>query len=773
MRKSHVRGLGSMVVALLVTTFAAVSPAHAAPAVGSIGGTITDNGSPVAGVPIRVSADGGSYNRSTTTGSDGRYEVPDVPVADSLYRVTINPPGRPLQYAYGQTYSESATLFSVTTGQRTTVDDALLPVGTIRGRFTDPAGNGVLALVRASGDGGASSANTDAAGNYSLTVTPGTYRVGFYAGGTQQYAYGTYDYNQAALFTVAAGQTVTVDDVMLVTGSIAGRLTNADGTPAAFVRVEAQGDLGSDSAGTDQSGNYRIDQLPPGDYKLLFQLPSGARQWAPQVRSGAAARLFTIAGNAVTTHDEQLLPTGSVVGRFTAADGSGMPDVTVSVFDSSAGEYLPGTTAADGGYRIEGVFPGDYQVRFSHWETNLDQYAYGKLSTATADTVTVVANQATTVNDRRLTTGSVRVTARDSVTGATIPDFVAAIGDHGYNSTDGAILIENVPAGTHVISASADDYPYVREAATVTVVAGQRAEVELVLTPIGRITTRIIDRATGAPVANMCVFVVTPKTFAFPDGCGGRSDSTGAVTVRLPAPGAYNLFVLPDPASPYGAQWVGSTGGTGSQNDARRVNVTAGETKVVPKIQLDPRGTITGSVTSATGQPVHGGRVSIVGPDLGSGTSTRISPVAPDGSYRVDWLGPYRWPLLFTATDHAYQWSGGVGNRLNAELVSVPAGGTTDFDYTLKQGTNMVVTVPTESDYGRLVVRNVGSADPVGLVDTDTPGAGIHLRVIGGQQVKVQCDCGPNRWYGGTDLASATPVAIPMKGTVNITFPAI
>ncbi|WP_329109584.1 carboxypeptidase regulatory-like domain-containing protein [Micromonospora sp. NBC_01699] len=581
-------------------------------------------------------------------------------------------------------------------------------------------------------------------------------------------------YAAPATGPVPAGGTVVVNDAQSPTGSIAGRLTRPGGTQAAYWVVQADGDDDSGSALTDGFGHYRIDNLAPGSYRLLFLLPSGARQWAPQARSRETAGSFAVSADTVTTHDEQLLPTGSVDGRFTDAAGNGMAGISVTVFDVERNEYLSGSTTADGRYRIDGVLHGDYRVRFTDWQSGLDQYAHGKLTEAAADPITVAANQTTTVDDSRLPTGSVRITARDSVTGAVVPDFFATVLGRGGASTGGAVVIDEVPAGSHVISASGENHPYVGNAATVTVVAGEQTDVELTLRPYARITTRVTDRASGAPVGDICVVALPVKTFPFPGGCSGVSDPTGAATLRVSESGAYNLLVLPEPGSDYGAQWVGSTGGTGTQQTARRVTVAAGEVRAVPKIKLDPRGTISGTVTGATGAPVQAGSVSIAGPDLsGSGHGNRGSQVAADGSYEIDWLGPYEWPLLFSAADHAYQWSGTVGNRLNADPVSVQAGATTDFDHTLTQGTNLVVTAPGEPGVCRLVVRNAVTSDGAGLVHNYSPTSGTPLRILGGQKVKIELTCGSTRWYGGTDLASATAVTIPAQGTVSISFPAV
>ncbi|MFK3980064.1 collagen binding domain-containing protein [Micromonospora sp. NPDC050397] len=770
MSRSHLRGLGTVVVAALVATLSVGAPAQAAVATGTIAGTITGNGAPASDVTVYVSSADGSFNDATTTNASGQYELTGVPVAESAYRLTVEPRGGPRQYIPGKIDEEAATLFSVAADGRTVADDSLLPTGTITGRFTDPAGNGVSAWVSArpfDGNGVEVGLNTDVNGAYTLNAWPGTYRVEFFFGNGRQWAYGAATEDRATPIQVAVGQTATVNDVRIGTGTITGKLTRADGSPAAGFRVGAESNENFGYATTDDSGAYQLTDLVPGGYRVYFEQSSGVRQWAPQSHGRDDARVYDVTAGSSTTIDERFLPTGSIAGRFTDQAGHGMGDVQVQL--SGTDDFVTAYTSADGDYRIDGIFPGSYQVSFYHWQTNLSQYAYGKLTQEAADPITVTADQTTTVNDSRLPTGTVRVTAKDSVTGAPISRFSASIGNTSGEATSGSAILSDVPIGTHTVSAYAAGYRYEDRAATVTVVAGEQSEVQLTLSRLATITTKVTDRATGAPVAGMCVFARPVKTFSLPDGCGDLTDSTGAISLRVSDPGTYNLFVLPKGNSPYGAQWVGLDGGTGDQGAARRVTVEAGASKSVPTIKLDPRGVVTGKVTGTDGLPARDGSVGIVGPDVGAGVDTRYSPVAADGTYRIDWLGPYQWPLQFEAADHAIQWSGGVGNRLNAQLVPVGVGTPTVFDYQLKQGATMTITVPGASGWDRAVIRNSVTRDPIAVVDSQTFAAGVQIPVIGSQKVKIEFS---GRWYGGTDFASATLVTVPRSGNVQIVYPA-
>lgn len=781
MSRSHLRGLGLVTSAMLAASLTLGTPASAEGTTGMIAGTITDGGAPVASASVQVEAQDGSFFGYGFTDSNGQYTVTGVPEAASAYRVHVFPSGHPGQYAHGAVSEEDATLFSVTGDQTTTVDEALLPTGTISGHLRDRDGNGVPnAWVSADSVGGGTAAglNTDADGAYTLHVFAGTYRVLFYdSSGQAQFAFGTRDYSSATLFTVAVGDSITVDDTLLATGSIAGTVTYSDGTAASNVFIQLENDNGSYNSGyTGPDGTYRIDGVLPGDgYNVRFQLPSGAAEYAHHAVNRDDAVDYTVVADQTTTVDEQLPPTGTIAGRFTDQAGNGVAGLQVNasgVFPSS--DYVYGSTEADGAYRIAGVFPGQYKVQFQSYENNIQQYAFGKLTSDAADVITVTADQTTTVDDQKLPTGSLKITAKDSITGAPIPSFFVDLGTRFGDTQNGEIVIDDLAIGQYSITAGGEGYAYTPNAATATITAGNQTVVELTLRPVGKITAKVVDRKTGQPVAGICVLPQSKNHFNFPDGCGAETDEDGNITINVDDPGTYNLFALPPRGSAYGAQWVGATGGTGTQESATSLVVKSGKTTVAPKIKLDRHGTITGKVTSATGQPLSFGVVGLVGPDTGAGADKRYVSVAADGTYTVDFLGPYEWPLLFGARDHAYQWSGGVGNRFKAALVPVNAGKTTKFNYKLKVGTDVAITYtgPFNGD-NRFILFNAAANDVMGVVDGLSEPVTVHVRMIGPQNVKVFCYCGSTPggiWLGGTDFASATAVAIPTSGSKEIIF---
>ncbi|PWU43438.1 hypothetical protein DLE60_16125 [Micromonospora globispora] len=409
-------------------------------------------------------------------------------------------------------------------------------------------------------------------------------------------------------------------------------------------------------------------------------------------------------------------------------------------------------------------------------DDGLQQWAHGKTSFAQADAFRVTAGGTTEVAERLLPPSPITVKARDAITGAPISRVCAFADARRNHCGDTEVTISGLVPGPQTIRVYTEDGNYLPTDATVMVVEGSTAIAVVDLTPAAHVETTVVDAATGAPVAGACATVAPAGTGELPRvGSLACSDEAGHLRLDSLEAGSWNLFVRPTNGSPYGAQWVGATGGTGDPARARTVTLAAGRTVSVPPVRLDRAGVITGTVTSAaTGAPVTAGEVSIAHADglsyLRWGTS-----LDDQGRYRLDWLGPYKWQLLFTTDDHALQWSGGVPVRSRAKPVTVRTGQTTVYSPALKVGT--VVTGRVTDPAGRLVTadlefHNAGTGEVVGKV-WDYDGE-YRALVLGRQDVTIAWKWQPPfvsyaGWYdGATDAASAKQVLIPRSGTVTL-----
>ncbi|HEX6681548.1 MAG TPA: carboxypeptidase regulatory-like domain-containing protein [Candidatus Limnocylindrales bacterium] len=742
--------------AVIATTSGLTATAASAETTGTITGRFTTSDG--AGVPASVVVSGPTF-AFTATGLDGSYALTGL--AEGTYRVRFAPAGRPIQYAYSTANFAQAALIEVTAGQTATVNDTLLPLGHISGRFLNPDGSGVgSAFVTAlSADFANPSAHTFTApdGAYTLNVLPGQYKVSFQpnGGGLTQYAYSTTNWATAQIFTVAADQTVTVDDTLIETGSISGRVTAATGEAVANAQITAVGNGIFASGRTDASGNYSITGLQPGDYQIAIETSPGMRMYAPQTRSQEQAQVYQVTGGQVNTVDVTLLPTGTVTGRFTQ-NGTGVSGVDVRLRNQHGSGFT--RTDMSGNYRLDHVFAGDgYLVEFDRFDLKIHQWAFGETTQARADVFTLAPGATLTVNDERLPTGTVRITARDSLTGTQIQELYAEALPFSGRAEDGVITMTDIPIGTYRMGIFSPDYE--SHDVEITVREGEQADVAVELDPLAKVRVSVVDAVSGAPVPGMCVIRLTPTHATRPDGCDGSTDGEGKLEMLTHA-GDYNLMAIPEIASGYGMQWVGPSGGTGDQRQAALISVAKGQTVSAPTIRLDRAGSITGTVTSETGQPMRRGRVTFL--TSHSGLGGEIGPeagIGQDGTYRLDGLGPYEWPLLVASEDHAPQWSGVEGSRFDAVKVPVTSGGSAIYDHVAQVGTTITGTVRDSSGSamdGYLNVFNAETGDFSGQVFADgvTP---FSVRVLNQQQVKVELN---NSWYLGRSFAHSGRVVV-------------
>ncbi|WP_191840570.1 carboxypeptidase-like regulatory domain-containing protein [Catellatospora chokoriensis] len=677
MLKTSARRLGVLALALAIGTLGLAAPAQAADTA-SITGRLTDGGLPAAGVSVSASSLSGAGSGFTSTDDTGHYTLPNLPAG--VYRVSYWASGRQTWYAPGTVAYHGSSSYLLTPGAQLTIDGELLPLGTITGTFRDRAGNGMAGVSVSAGPVGSGdgvSAQTDENGRYSLRVSQGVYVVSFRIDWTrEQYAPGAADSASATRYTVTGGQTVTVDDTLVGTGTVAGRFTDRAGVALAGVDVAVR----------NEQGNL----------------------------------------NYYTTTDE-------------------------------AGEY-----------RVE-VLPSEYTVQFTDHNRLIAQYARGKGDRFEADPVTVTTDATTRVDDTQLANGSVQVTATDSVTGEPVPAFSVHAGQSQAEGVDGSATVYGVPVGRQSYSIWADGYNSVNFAA-VTVTEGPMAEVAVVLSRTARIAATVVDAQTGAPVAGFCVEATAPSALSIGMGCM-PSDSEGKVVLDRLQPGPHQLFAYGQPwaetASPYGAQWVTADGGTGNQTLAAVVTAVAGETVTGPTIKLDRRGTITGTVRAADGTPAKNAYVGFGNIDYSNGGGGISVPVATDGRYSVDFLGPYLWPVHFYADGHAPQWSGNSGGRSGATKVKVRAGKSVPYDIRLLKGTKVTVKAPVGGYYA---AYHAATGEASGACDGRRAAMTCDMLVLGGQKVRFKVwGEGEHFWHGGADFATATSVNIPTTGTKTVT----
>jgi len=413
---------------------------------------------------------------------------------------------------------------------------------------------------------------SDAAGRFRLdAVRPATYALRFtLPGGLVQFHPGVPDLASATRFAVVAGEEVTIDEAVMVHGTLGGRVTTDGGAPAPGARVRLNRTDGPPvfTVLTDSDGDYRFPYPPTGRFRLAVAAAErGATdQWAHRQRTPSAADPVVITPGQHTTVDERLLPVGTISGRFTR-DGAPVANVVVQgQSQTSTAESVSNFTAADGTFRLR-PYPGSYKLKFVVPSgTGLDQWAGGAESEAATAAIRVDADADVVLEERQLPTGRVsgRLTdaAGDPVARAAVVvadpyrdrDFVATTDDDGgwFRTVWPGTYTVRYETGSQVQWATGAESP--QAADPVTVAANGETVVDDALRPPGALTVTAVDARTGAAVASFCADVHT--RYVFQQGC----TENGAVDIPALGAGSYEVVVTDGvhlPATRRGVRVVG------------------------------------------------------------------------------------------------------------------------------------------------------------------------------------------------------------------------
>ncbi|MFJ6163533.1 carboxypeptidase regulatory-like domain-containing protein [Micromonospora orduensis] len=591
--------------------------------------------------------------------------------------------------------------------------------GAVSGRLTTNSGTAaaevLVQVYPADGYESVGYTTTDADGAYTVPGLPaGSYRVGYFPWmQPEQYHHRKAMMWDADPVTVTAGGTTTVDEQLFGTGTISGRIVDSAGRPVPDLGINAnEVDTYSWAGGrTDEDGRFTITAVP-GRYRVNFNPIEGSyqSQYVPGSLGEEGATIFQVAEGSTVEVNETVLPVGGLSGRFTTATGAPLADASVDVTAATMYGGTSTNTDANGEFSVQ-VLQGSYKVGVISGERQ--QYYRGKLTADEANLVQVLGGRQTTIADSLLGTGSVAVTAVDSVTGAPVANFCV---DSRCSNGGGTVTVTGLPQGRHDLYAYAPDkLHFSRDVTGVRVTAGGTTALTIKMRPGAVVTSTIVDRQTGAPVRDVCLDAYLPKQASLRDGYGECSDGNGRITVGPLVGGTYKLFALPQ-EDVYGRQWVGAEGGTGDERQAVDVAVTVGQVTTGPTVRLDRAGTVTGTVTDSTGKPLSSVDISVLTGHPGVGVQDASTDER--GVYTIDRLGPYAWPLVFSGHPWASEWSGDKPSRFTATPVTVTAGATANQDAQLDQGVALTGTfrTPDGTPYagGYAIARSVDTGDIAG-----------------------------------------------------------
>jgi len=345
------------------------------------GGTINGSVSAAATGVLLSGMTVAAYNLSTGTRRGFTQSA-----ANGMYSLVL-PPGQykiaaydnsgtyaPRFYPDQATFASAATV-SVTAGISANGINFQLPIAAhLNGRVFDADANVILSGTTVfayplDGIAAAASALSDATGNFTLAVGPGSYKL-VVADASQIYAAGyVNDANSFAnegAISVAAGQIVTEIRIPLHrAGSVTGRVTDS-GAPLAGITVAAYNDDGSQRAATQTD--------PAGAYVLL--LPAGSFRIAAYDNSITYATQFYRSRNVFSEGTPVSVATAQITRaidfslvrgtRFNGtitdrSNGTAISGISVAAYDQAGNVVATGTSDATGNYTL--VVPsGNYKL---------------------------------------------------------------------------------------------------------------------------------------------------------------------------------------------------------------------------------------------------------------------------------------------------------------------------------------------------------------------------------------------------------------------------
>lgn len=281
--------------------------------------------------------------------------------------------------------------------------------------------------------------------------------------------------------------------------------------------------------------------------------------------------------------------TGSISGKVTLSDGSPLSDGSVRAESAVGLGDGHASTANDGTYRIDGLAPGRYTLRFEpgwrredladyvveYWNNkNVTQeptyfdLAAGQIRTGMNATL----GRGATVSGRVTLAGGVP-TGTCSISVASAAGFSAKADNSGEVSQDGTFSIRAIPSGTWTLEFWCDDTygrrympeywgdrPYRSQATYFTVGAGDvRTDMNAELIRGGSISGRL-TAPDGKPLADVSVMLDSAHSWVTGVDrqeriLGAQTDANGDYTVQGVAPGLWTLYVYSPEGSGLRHEW--------------------------------------------------------------------------------------------------------------------------------------------------------------------------------------------------------------------------
>ncbi|MBM4151976.1 MAG: hypothetical protein FJ220_00440 [Kiritimatiellaceae bacterium] len=396
---------------------------------------------------------------SALTDGDGEYVISQLPV--DTYRIGFfDDAYQRYSSEYYNNASDVNSGTNIVVPADTTVSNinaSLSVASSISGKITRSDGSTPIGNVEAIAykwDGTSwvwvNNGYSDTDGQYLIgRLQAATYRVGFFDGSWQylgEYYNNAPSVSNAANIVVASETTVTnINASLLSYSSISGKVTGPGGTPNLIdIVVRVYQFNGSwqivDEATTDSYGDYTINGLLAGTYRVDFDDPSDlfvyeAYNNATNVNVGA--NIIVAAETSVTGVDASLALAPSVAssisGKITRSNGSTpIEGVEVLAYRWDGADWVwvsSGYSGTNGMYTIGGLLADTYRLQFLDGSGGYIQEYYNNAAAVTnaTDVVVPTATAVTNINASLLRFSSISGTVTGPGGATNLADIVVRI----------------------------------------------------------------------------------------------------------------------------------------------------------------------------------------------------------------------------------------------------------------------------------------------------------------------------------------------------------
>lgn len=586
----------------------------------------------------------------------------------------------------------------------------------ISGAVKDSSGAGAIPYAQvyvynAATGGQVSSVSADVNGIYTVAGLPtGNYKLKFSSS-----AYLTQYYNNKATMAlsdpvsvVLGTATANINASLALGGKISGAVTNGS-TPIPNIYVSVwDGVTGAfvSSATADTSGNYLVQGLPSGNYKVKFvDFAQGyINQWYNGKTKSSADLVSVTAGATTTSINAALLQGGSISGRVVNVSSTGITSGYIYAYDAVTEINDPDAAVmpdSSGNYTIKGLATGSYKVQISS-KGYLTQWYNNKSSISTADPVSVSVGTTTPLSATTLLEGGKISGTVTNAAGAVLPGISVIVYDAITNiipsnasaSTDASgnytiaglqtgsykVRFNNIGSSNSYITVWNSNKPSTATADSIAVTAGATTSgVNATLATGGTISGQLTDGTTG--IASISVFAFNSFDENIASATTGIS---GNFTIKGLPDGSYKLRFQEQPSSStYSA--VGYVYQVYTNPNINSIYLSQGT--LIPVTAASPAtginavlvkgaGSISGTITdAATGAVLYGAAARVT--DLSGGYLGGANTDA-NGNYTVKGIptGTYKVEFIMTGK-YAHQWYTAKGDFASATAVSVTAPGDT------------------------------------------------------------------------------------------------